>query len=253
MSLIELLALADACRRAAAARITAILPYFGYARSDRRSSSRTPIAASLVARLIEAAGIDQVLTVDLHSPQIEGFFRIPLDTCSAVSALCAELADRLAPETVVVSPDTGRIAMAEEYARCLSGTVAVTHKRRESGRRTRVLSIAGEVKNRPCLIIDDMIATGETIANCAQALLDAGAQPGIAVAATHGLMLGDAWDRLESPALSTLLLSDTVPVAVPAPWRSRTVVASVACPLARSIERILCGEVVAEGDRPATA
>ena len=209
--LIELLALADACRRSAAARVTAVVPYFGYARSDKRHGRREPITASLVAQLMQAAGIDQVVTLDLHAAQIEGFFHIPVESLTAVPTLCRALRDRLPSGAVVVSPDTGRVAMATDYAHRLGTAVVVLTKRRASGTKTEVTHLVGDVRGRPCLIVDDIIATGGTIAEGAAALREAGAGPEITVAATHGLFVGTARESLQRAGISRVFVTDTVP------------------------------------------
>jgi len=235
--LVELLAFADACRRSAAARITAVVPYFGYARSDRRHGRREPITASLVAQLMQAAGIDHVVTLDLHAAQIEGFFHIPVESLTAVPTLCRALRDRLPSGAVVVSPDTGRVAMATDYAHRLGTSVVVLHKRRASGTVTEVTHVVGDVAGRACLIIDDMIATGGTIAQAVEALLAAGARPEITVAATHGLFVGAARAKLGHEAIREVLVTDTVARA-DRPWPPLQIV-SVAPLLAEAIRRIL--------------
>jgi ribose-phosphate pyrophosphokinase len=173
--LVELLALADACRRAGAARITAIVPFFGYGRADKRNGRREPIMARLVADVLETVGIDHALMVDLHTPQIEGFFHAPVDSLTAVPTICEALHGRVPADLVVVSPDVGRVAMASRYARCLGASVVVLHKQRMSGTETRVVRVVGKVSDRTCLIVDDMITTGGTIAESITALLAAGA------------------------------------------------------------------------------
>ena len=235
--LFELLAFADACRRSAATRITAVVPYFGYARSDKRHGRREPITASLVARLMEAAGVDHVVTLDLHAVQIEGFFHIPVDSLTAVPTLCQALRDRLAAGVVVVSPDTGRVAMATEYAHRLGTSVVVLHKRRASGTETDVTHVVGEVRDRPCLVIDDMISTGGTIARAVKALLAAGALPQIAVAATHGLFVRGAWAELHHEAIRKVFVTDSVTLNDPS-WPLLHVV-SIAPLIAGAIRRIL--------------
>ena len=235
--LIELLALADACRRAAAARITAIVPYFGYARADKRHGRREPITGRVVADLLEAVGIAHVVTVDLHTPQIEGFFHAPVDTLTAVPTLCRALRDRLPPDVVVVSPDVGRMRMATHYAQCLGAPVIVLHKRRESGAKTEVTHVVGEVSSRACLIVDDMISTGGTVAESIRALLRAGARPEIIVAATHGLLLLGARDKLEHPAVREVFVTDTVCVAEQ-DWPQLRVV-SIAPLIAGAVKRFL--------------
>jgi ribose-phosphate pyrophosphokinase len=234
--LVELLAFADACRRSAAGRITAVVPYFGYARSDKRHGRREPITASLVARLMEAAGVDHVLTLDLHADQIEGFFQIPVDSLTAVPTLCRALGERLLPDAVVVSPDTGRVKMATDYAHRLGTSVVVLHKRRTSGTETSVTHVVGDVAGRACLIIDDMISTGGTIARAVEALLAAGARPEITVAATHGLFVGDARTTLAHDAIREVVVTDTVAVADRSWPRSRNI--SVAPLLAAAIRRL---------------
>jgi ribose-phosphate pyrophosphokinase len=236
--LMELLTLADACRRSAAARITAVVPYFGYARADKRRGRREPITASLVAQLIQAAGIDHLITIDLHAAQIEGFFHIPVDSLTAVPTLVQALRDRLPPDAVVVSPDAGRIAMATEYAHRLGGPVAILLKRRSSGTETAVTHVIGEVRGRPCLIVDDMISTGGTIARAVEALLAAGARPEIVVAATHGLFVGAAWTVLGHEAIREVLVTDSV---APAQSDRRLRVVSVAPLIAAAIGQVLAG------------
>lgn len=208
--LVELLALADACRRAAAARITAIVPYFGYARADERHGRREPVTARMVADLLQAVGIDHLVTVDLHAPQIEGFFHAPVDSLTAVPTLCAALRDRLPPGVAVVSPDTGRVRMATEYAHRLGAPVIVLHKQRASGTETAVTHLVGEVRDRACLIIDDMISTGGTIAESVETLLAAGARPEITVAATHGLFVEGAREKVLHPGVHEVFVTDTV-------------------------------------------
>jgi ribose-phosphate pyrophosphokinase len=212
-SLVELLAFADACRRAGARRVTAVVPYFGYARQDKRQGRREPITASMVALLLQAVGIDQVVTVDLHTPQIEGFFQIPVDSLTAVPTLANALAGSLPDDVVVVSPDAGRVKMATQYAQRLGGPVAVLHKRRETGTKTKVTHLVGDVRGRPCLIIDDMISTGGTIAESIEALLAAGARPEITVAATHAVFVEGSRDKLDHTAVRKVIVSNTISVA----------------------------------------
>ena len=210
--LMELLAFADSCRRASAAHITAIIPYFGYARSDKRDRERVPVMASVVADLMQRVGIHHVITVDMHTPQLEGFFRIPVDELAAVNVLAAALRNRLPEETIVVSPDVGRLPMATEFARRLNTSVVVLEKKRESGTETKVMHLVGDVRERHCLIIDDMISTGGTMRSGIEALLEAGARPEITIAATHGLMLDGARDKLSHESVREVLVTDTVRV-----------------------------------------
>ncbi len=238
--LVELLAFADACRRAAAARITAVVPYYGYARSDKRHGRREAITASLVAQLLQTSGVDHLITVDLHASQIEGFFQIPVDSLTALPTLCEALRGRLSPGTLVVAPDAGRVKTATDYAHRLGTSVVVLHKRRASGTETAVTHIVGDVKDRPCLIIDDMIATGGTLASAIEALLGAGAKPEITIAASHGLFIGGARERLDHEAVRAVLVTDTV-AARELSWpRLQTV--SVATLIATAIRRLQTDE-----------
>jgi ribose-phosphate pyrophosphokinase len=235
--LIELLALADACRRSAAARITAIVPYFGDARADKRLGGRKPITGRMAADLLEAVGIAQVVTVDLHSPQVEGFFYGPVDTLTAVPALCRELRGHLPPDIVVVSPDAGRVQLATHYAQWLGAPVIVLHKRRMDGTQTEVTHVVGDVSGRACLIIDDMISTAGTVAESIRALLAAGARQEIRVAAMHGLLLPGTRQNLQHPAVREVFITDTV-CPREKPWPGLHVV-SIAPLIAGALEQFL--------------
>lgn len=235
--LVELLAFIDACRRASAARITAVMPYAGYSRADRRGIRREPIMARVVAEVLQAVGVDHVITIDLHTPQIEGFYHVPVDSLTAVSTLCGALKNTLPADSVVVSPDGGRVPLATEYANRLGIPLIVLHKRRQSGSDTTVTHIVGDVRDRACLIVDDIIATGGTLDESIRALLDAGAKPEVTIAATHGLLIGQARQRLMQPAVREVVVTDTVPVAVDQWPRLRVV--SVAGLLATAMRRIL--------------
>jgi ribose-phosphate pyrophosphokinase len=240
----ELLCLADACRRSAALSVTAVVPYFGYARSDKRHGRRAPIAASMVASMMEAVGIGHVVTVDLHAAQIEGFFRVPVDDLSAVPTLADALAGRLPSGAVVVSPDEGRFKTATEYGRLLGAPVAVLHKARTGGASTRVINVVGQVQGRPCLLIDDIIATGGTLADAIEALLQAGARPEIYIAATHGLFVGGACAKLNHPAIRALYVTDSVPITS-TNWPALSVV-SLAPLLGVAIQRLCTGQSLAD-------
>ncbi|HEX6041375.1 ribose-phosphate pyrophosphokinase [Longimicrobium sp.] len=206
----ELLVFADACRRAAAGRIHAVVPYYGYARSDKRHGRREPITASLVSLLMREAGIDHVVTLDLHTDQIEGFFPGPFDTLTAVPTLCAALKPELPAQSVVVAPDAGRVKLATEYAARLDVPLAVLHKRRESGTETHVTHLVGEVEGRACVIIDDMIATGGTLVESVNALREAGAASFV-VMATHALLMRNALERLADAGVERVFVTDSVP------------------------------------------
>lgn len=235
--LFELLAFADACRRASAARTTAVVPYFGYARSDKRDGRRVPVTASMVADLLQAVGIGHVVTVDVHTPQLEGFFRVPVDSLTAVPALAEAVRVHLPAETVVVAPDAGRMQMATEFAQRLKTSVVVMHKRRESGTETKVTHLVGDVRDRACLLIDDMISTGGTMAKSIEALLKAGARPEITVAATHGLLLEGARAHLAHESVRAVFVTDTVPVLIK-DWPQLRVV-SVAPLIAAAVRKFM--------------
>jgi len=235
--LVELLALVDACRRAAASSITAIVPYFGYSRSEKRHGRREPIAASMAAACLQVLGVAHVVSVDLHATQIEGFFQVPVDNLTAELHLCQDLRHRLPPGIVVVAPDEGAVKLATRYARRLGTRVVVIHKERESGTETHVAHVVGEVRKSPCLIVDDMISTGGTIRESVEALLAAGALPEMTVAATHGLFTGPARQRLAHPAIRNICVTDTVSPG-PDDWPALRVV-SLAPLLAGATRRVV--------------
>jgi ribose-phosphate pyrophosphokinase len=185
--------------------------------------------------MMQAAGLDHVITLDLHAAQIEGFFHIPVDSLTAVPTLCRALRDRLPPGAVVVSPDTGRVKTATDYAHRLGTSVVVLHKRRAGNTAAEVTHVVGDVRDRACLIIDDMISTGGTIAAGVTALLDAGARPEITVAATHGLFVGDAAARLGHEAIREVLVTDSVAADRPCPRRR---IVSIAPLIAAAIRRM---------------
>jgi ribose-phosphate pyrophosphokinase len=240
--LMELLAFADGCRRASAARITAVIPYFGYARSDKRHGRREPIGARLVADLLQTAGVDHIMTIDLHSSQIEGFFRIPVDSLSAVCVLCDAIKPLLPPGTVVVSPDVGRLKMATEYAKRLNTSVVLLHKTRETGTQARVTHLVGDVRGRSCLVVDDMISTGGTIAEAIERLVQEGARPGVFVAATHGLLVTGARARLSSESVAGVFVTDSIEQPFER-WPGLHTV-SVASLVAEAIHRVTSGQLV---------
>jgi ribose-phosphate pyrophosphokinase len=241
--LMELLVLADACRRAAAERITAVVPYMGYARADKQHGRREAITARVVADLLQAVGVTHVVTMDLHTPQIEGFFNVPVDALTAVPTLSDTLRERLPRDAVVVSPDRGRVSLATQYAACLGTSVVVLHKRRDSGTETEVTHIVGDVAGRSCLVIDDMISTAGTMAQTVRALLSNGARPDIVVAATHGLFLRGAREKLDVPAVRDVFVTDTV--ETPAKDWPKLHVVSIAPLIAAALSRFL-------GDSPAS-
>jgi ribose-phosphate pyrophosphokinase len=210
-NLMELLICIDALRRASAKRITAVVPYFGYARQDRKSGSRTPISAKLVANLITQAGANRVLSVDLHAGQIQGFFDIPTDNLYAAPVMAADIQARNGvQEVMVVSPDVGGVVRARALAkRHHNAPLAIVDTRRERPGESEVKNIIGDVRGRCCILADDIIDSGGTLCNAAQALLDAGATS-VAAYITHGVLSGGAVARVNSSALTELVITDTI-------------------------------------------
>ena len=210
-NLMELLICIDALRRASARRITAVVPYFGYARQDRKPGPRTPISAKLVANLITEAGADRVLSVDLHAGQIQGFFDIPTDNLYAAPVMAADIQARYGDQDLmVVSPDVGGVVRARALAKRLENApLAIVDKRRERAGESEVMNIIGDVKGRHCILIDDIVDSGGTLCNAAQALLDQGAKS-VAAYITHGVLSGGAVARVNESALTELVISDTI-------------------------------------------
>ncbi|GAA4046201.1 ribose-phosphate pyrophosphokinase [Parerythrobacter jejuensis] len=210
-NLMELLIGIDALRRASARRITAVVPYFGYARQDRKPGPRTPISAKLVANLITEAGADRVLSVDLHAGQIQGFFDIPTDNLYAAPVMAADIQARYGDQDLmVVSPDVGGVVRARALAKRLDNApLAIVDKRRDRPGESEVMNIIGDVKGRHCILIDDIIDSGGTLCNAAQALLDQGAKS-VAAYITHGVLSGAAVSRVDSSALTELVITDTI-------------------------------------------
>lgn len=209
-TLMELLILLDTLRRASAGRITAITPYYGYARQDRKSTGREPITAKLVANLITTAGADRVLALDLHSPAIQGFFDIGMDHSTAAKLLAADLKPRLPANSVIVSPDTGGVKRADQFVKALGLPLAILHKRRASADSVEIAAVIGDVAGCTPVIVDDIIATGGTIRKAVETLLSAGALPDARVVATHGVFCGDAIINLSHPAISEIVVTDTI-------------------------------------------
>lgn len=238
-NLLELVAIADATRRAAARRIVAVVPYFGYARADRRKSRRVPVMARAVADLLEASGVQHLVSVDLHSAQVEAFFRIPVENLTALPTLGAALRDSLSRETVIVSPDLGAVERATTFAEMLGCQVAVLAKRRLSGSEVEIRQLIGDVEDRAAFIIDDMISTGATIVKGMEALRAAGAHPTIRVAATHGVFSEGALDALHEAGIEEVVVTDTIPGEA----KQRNVRRiSIAPLLAAALKRIAVGE-----------
>jgi ribose-phosphate pyrophosphokinase len=208
--LVELLVMADACRRADADRITAIVPYFAYARSDKRSGRRVPVTARAVADMMQSIGINHVVTLDAHTPQIEGFFRIPIDNLSTVPTMCAALESRLTSDTVIVSPDLGGVKRATEVGERLGRPVAICVKRRTDGTSVEVTQVIGDVRDRPCVIVDDMITTGSTITEAAKAIRAHGARDAMVVMASHGVFIPGARQKMRDVGVSEVVVSDSI-------------------------------------------
>jgi ribose-phosphate pyrophosphokinase len=206
----ELLIMADALRRASAKRITAVIPYFGYARQDRKAGPRTPISAKLVANLITRAGADRVLTVDLHAGQIQGFFDIPTDNLFAAPVMVRDIKERLElSNLMVVSPDVGGVVRARALAKRIDAPLAIVDKRRERAGDSEVMNIIGEVSGRSCILIDDIVDSGGTLCNAAEALLKEGATE-VRAYITHGVLSGGAVARISASHLKELVVTDTI-------------------------------------------
>jgi ribose-phosphate pyrophosphokinase len=238
-NVMELLIMVDALRRASAGSITAVIPYYGYARQDRKVAPRTPITSKLVADLIVAAGVDRIVAVDLHAAQIQGFFNIPFDHLFAMPAL---LDDHLrqhysSDDVVIVSPDAGGVERARAYSKRLGGTLAIIDKRRERANESEVMNIIGGVEGRRCLILDDMIDTAGTLVNAAHALMKAGARS-VAACATHAVLSGPAVTRIKESPLIEVVVTNTIPQSEEARASGRFKVVSIARLLAEAIRRI---------------
>ena len=233
----ELFLLADACRRAGATHLTAVIPYFGYARQDRRAHGREPVSTRLVADLIAASGLQRAVVVDFHSHAVESAFSIPVEHVSAISALADAVRPSVHKDAVVVSPDLGAVKMAERYAKFLNLSVAIIHKSRISGTEVSVQRIVGDVSGKEVLVVDDMISTGGTIEKAIKALLDAGCSPaGLKVVASHALLVGAAAERLGKLPIEKIYVSDSVPV--PEQFPIALQVSSIADLLAETIQRL---------------
>ena len=208
--LMELLIMIDAARRSSARRITAVIPYFGYARQDRRTSGRTPISAKLVANLITEAGADRVLTLDLHAGQIQGFFDIPTDNLFAAPVMVRDIKERLAPgERMVVSPDVGGVVRARALAKRIDASLAIVDKRRERAGESEVMNIIGDVEGQSCILVDDIVDSGGTLVNAAEALLSAGARD-VSAYITHGVLSGGAVSRIAASRMKELVITDSI-------------------------------------------
>jgi ribose-phosphate pyrophosphokinase len=236
-NLMELLVMIDALKRASAGSITAVMPYYGYARQDRKVAPRTPITAKLVADLIGAAGCDRVVSMDLHAGQIQGFFNIPFDHLYAMPIVLEHLRPRFKEAPVMVSPDAGGVERTRAYAKRLAADLAIVDKRREHHNVSEVMNIIGDIKGRDCVLLDDMIDTAGTVTNAAQVLMDRGAKS-VMAAATHAVLSGSALERIVASPLVEVFVTDTIPLREDAIATGRFTVLPVATILGEAIKRI---------------
>jgi len=237
-NLMELLIMCDALRRASAASITAVIPYYGYARQDRKVAPRTPITSKLVADLLVAAGVTRVVCVDLHAGQIQGFFNIPFDHLYALPVFLEDyLKQRFDSNTVFVSPDAGGVERARAYSKRLGAQLAIIDKRRDRPNESEVMHLIGDVKDRDCIIVDDMIDTAGTLCNAARAAIDHGARRVVAVA-THGVLSGPAIQRIQESPLEEVVVTNSSPLSEEAKSCKKIRVVSIARLLGEAIRRI---------------
>ena len=250
-NLMELLVMCDACRRASAGRITAVIPYFGYARQDRKAKSRDPISAKLVANMITAAGADRVLTMDLHAPQIQGFFDIPLDHLLGNPTFVNYFLDKF-PENqynhddfVVVSPDVGSVGRARAFAAKVHMGLAIVDKRRQRANVCEVMNIIGDVKGKTCLLFDDMVDTAGSLCNAAQALVEFGGAKEVYACATHGVLSGPAYERIEASPIKEMVFLNTIPQTGNTP-SGKIKFLDISHVFARAIEHVHGGTSIAD-------
>jgi len=241
--LVELLIYLDCLRRASASRITAVIPYFGYARQDRKDEGRVPITAKLVANLITIAGADRVLAMDLHAAQVQGFFDIPVDHLTGELVLGKYFKDKKIDKLTVISPDVGNMKIASRYAAHLGGELAIVHKKRMSCTEVRASEIIGEVKGRNILMCDDIIATAGTVCSAASLVKERGAEK-IYVGVTHGVLAGEALERLAQAPIDEVVVTDTIPLTEEAKKLGSIKVLTVSAMLGEAIKRIHKNESV---------
>jgi len=239
-NLMELLIMIDALKRASAGRITAVVPYFGYARQDRKTKPRDPISAKLVANLITTAGADRVLTMDLHASQIQGFFDIPVDNLAGNPIFVDYYAKKYGSECenmMVVSPDVGSVSRARAFAQKLHMNLAIVDKRRQKANSCEVMNVIGDVRDKDCILFDDMVDTGGSLCNAAKALIEVGGAKSVQACASHGVLSGPAIDRINDSVITELALLDTIP-AIDPKKSSKIKYLQVAPMFAEAIERI---------------
>jgi len=241
--LMELLIMIDALKRASAGHIVAVIPYFGYARQDRKTKPRVPITAKLVADLITAAGADRVVSVDLHAGQIQGFFNIPFDHLYGMPIMLEHLRPRFGENSVVVSPDAGGVERARAYSKRLGAGLAIIDKRRSAHNVSEVMNIVGDVKDRDCVIVDDIIDTAGTLTNAARAIIDAGASS-VSACATHAVFSGKAIERITDSPLTEVVVSDTIPLRANAQQCAKIKVQSISRLLGEAVKRIHHGDSI---------
>jgi ribose-phosphate pyrophosphokinase len=245
-NLMQLLIMMDALRRASARRITAVIPYFGYARQDRKTDGRTPISAKLVANLISASGADRVLTVDLHAGQIQGFFDIPTDNLFGGPVMIDDIKERFGKDKIVmVSPDVGGVVRARALANKLNADLAIVDKRRPEAGKSEVMNIIGDVSGKACIMLDDICDSGGTLANAAAALKDQGAVS-VSAYVTHGVLSGNAVQRIEKSVLDELVMTDTIQPSEAAQKSKKIRVLPMSPLLGEAIRRIANEESVSK-------
>jgi len=244
-AVMELLIIMDAVRRASANSITAVIPYYGYARQDRKVQPRTPISAKLVADLIQTAGADRVLAMDLHAGQIQGFFNIPVDNVFATPVLLREITNQKLKDIVIISPDAGGTERARAIAKRLDAQLAIIDKRRPMPNVAEVVNVIGDVQGKDAVIIDDMIDTAGTLCAAAQVLVEKGARS-VYAAATHGIFSPPAFERIEKSVLTKVMITDTIPLAPAGLSSTKIVQLSVAELLGEAIKRIYYGESLSQ-------
>ena len=242
-NLMELLVMIDALKRASAGSIIAVMPYFGYARQDRKSKPRTPISARLVADLLTAAGVDRVLAIDLHAGQIQGFFNIPVDHLYGMPVLMDHLRSRFGSDAVIVSPDAGGVERARAYSKRLGASLAIIDKRRPAPNVSEVVHIIGDVRGRDAIIVDDLVDTGGTLCAAAQAVMNQGARA-VFACASHGVLSGPAVDRIMASPLQELIITDTVAPREGVRACPKIKILSVARLLGEAVKRIHHGDSI---------
>src|SRR5690606_33227995 len=241
--LMELLIMVDALRRSSARRVTAVMPYYGYARQDRKVAPRVPITAKLVADLISVAGTDRVLCIDLHAGQIQGFFNIPVDNLYATPVLLPAIREHFGSAVTIISPDAGGVERARAYAKRLDAPLAIIDKRREQANVAQIMHIIGDVAGQKCVIVDDMVDTAGTLTEAARALREHGARS-VGAAVTHPVLSGPAIERIEKSELDCIVVTDTIPLHDAARACGRIRVVSIANLLGEAIRRITNEESV---------